>query len=400
MTQTPKAIAYLVPEFPGQTHAFFWREIRALEEAGARVGLFSTRRPAPDACPHDFAPLAVVRTRYLFPPGLRVVARLALRPLRVLRAGAYVLGLSETPLRQRLKLLGLIGSASALGLACRRKGYCHVHIHSCANAAHLGALAHILDRLPYSLTLHGDLPVYGADHRAKMARARFVSVVTRPLAAQIAGLDPHIRAPVIWMGVDVERFCPPEGGRIRPPGAPLDVVTVARLNRTKGHVHLLEALARLKAAGIPFRYRIAGEGPERLAIEARIGRLGLENEVHLLGTQSEAQVLALLQSADVLALTSFGAGEAAPVTVMEAMATGLPVIASVIGGTPDMIEDGVDGILVPQQDEAALAAALRRLAEDPALCQRIGAAARRTALTRFDHRTQARALLDELSRPI
>ncbi|MCE8419829.1 glycosyltransferase [Rhodovulum sulfidophilum] len=392
---TPTAIAYLVPEFPSQTHAFFWREIQALEEAGLRVRTLSTRRPAPGACPHDFAAAAAARTVYLFPPPLAAVARLAGRPVRTLRALAYVLGLSETPWRRRLTLVGLIASASALGRICRRERLGHVHIHSCATAAHLGALAAILDDLSYSLTLHGDLPVYGTDHAAKMARAGFVAAVTRPLAAQIAAVSPGTPAPVIWMGVDTDRFHPPASAR--PGGEALEVVTVARLNHTKGHVHLLNAMARLRAEGVAIRYRMAGNGPERAALEAHVARLGLQDEVRFLGPLSEAGVIDLLHSADVLALTSFGAGEAAPVTVMEAMATGLPTVVSAIGGTPDMIEDGVDGLLVPQRDEEAIAAALRRLAADPALRARIGQAARKTALARFDYRAQARALLEALT---
>lgn len=394
-SMTPTAIAYLVPEFPSQTHAFFWREIQALEEAGLRVRTLSTRRPAPGACPHDFAAAAAARTVYLFPPPLAAVARLAGRPVRTLRALAYVLGLSETPWRRRLTLVGLIASASALGRICRRERLGHVHIHSCATAAHLGALAAILDDLSYSLTLHGDLPVYGTDHAAKMARAGFVAAVTRPLAAQIAAVSPGTPAPVIWMGVDTDRFHPPASAR--PGGEALEVVTVARLNHTKGHVHLLNAMARLRAEGVAIRYRMAGNGPERAALEAHVARLGLQDEVRFLGPLSEAGVIDLLHSADVLALTSFGAGEAAPVTVMEAMATGLPTVVSAIGGTPDMIEDGVDGLLVPQRDEEAIAAALRRLAADPALRARIGQAARKTALARFDYRAQARALLEALT---
>ena len=91
----------------------------------------------------------------------------------------------------------------------RRAGVEHVHIHSCATAAHLGALGHILGDLNYSLTLHGDLPVYGTDHRAKMQRACFVSAVTRPLQKSLeAHIGPGRPYPLIWMGVDTDRFRP------------------------------------------------------------------------------------------------------------------------------------------------------------------------------------------------
>lgn len=389
-------LGYLVPEFPNQTHAFFCREIAAIEEAGTPVRIYSTRRPAPGACPHDFAAPMTARTTYLFPPRLPGALRpLAAHPGRAARAAAYLAGLDETPAAGRARLAGLLPSAAMLAADARRHGVTHLHVHSCANAAHLAALALILGGPDYSLTLHGDLPVYGTDHAAKMRRARFVAAVTRPLAAQIAAVSPATPAPVLWMGVDCARFAPP-APRARAAGAPFTVATVARLNPTKGHRFFLEAMARLRDEGLHIRWRVAGDGPERAAIEARIAQLGLTDQVQLLGPQDEGGVLALLQEVDALALTSFGMGEAAPVTVMEAMACGLPVICSVIGGTADMICDGEDGLLVPQQDVAAIAGAVRRLAEDGDLARRIGAAARMTALREFDHRRNAARLLERI----
>lgn len=387
-------IGVIVPEFPGQTHAFFWREIRAMEEAGAHVRIFSTRKPPASACPHGFRDRAVARTTYLFPPGPGWAGMLGRAPGRAAQAAAYVAGLSETPAAGRARLMALIPSAAALAAACRADRIAHVHIHSCANAAHLGAIAHILSGLSYSLTLHGNLPVYGTDHGAKFARAAFVSAVTRPLAEEIRAVRADVPAPVIMMGVDTDRFRPaPRGPR---PG-PFEVVSVARLNPTKGHRFFLRALAALRDRGGPgIRYRIAGDGPAEADIRAEIETLCLGDRVEMLGALSEDRVLALLQGADALALTSIGQGEAAPVAVMEAMACGLPVISSIIGGTPDMIEDGVDGLLVPQQDVTAIAGALEHLVSDPDAAARIGAAARETALEKFGYRANAAKLLAQI----
>jgi glycosyltransferase involved in cell wall biosynthesis len=387
---TARPLGYLVPEFPSQTHTFFWREIAALEEAGVQVQVFSTSRPSPQSCPHDFAEAARARTRYLFPPRIGALGALLRRPGRAARAAGYILGLRETPLAQRLKLMALVPTAMDMVRTARGAGIGHVHIHSCANAAHLGALGHILGDLDYSLTLHGDLPVYGTDHAAKFRNARFVSAVTRPLQQslqdRIGGGRPY---PLIWMGVDTERFRPAPERAARDPAAPLRVLTVARLNPTKGHVHFLRAMARLREKGIEIDYRIAGEGPARAAIEAEISALDLASCVTLLGSVSEDRVVALLQESDVAALTSFGLGEAAPVSVMEAMACGVPCIVSIIGGTPDMITSGEDGVLVAQKDVAAIAEALEGLARDPERLRRMSARARATAEATFDHRTNA-----------
>lgn len=390
-------LGYLVPEFPNQTHAFFCREIDAIEAMGVPVRLYSTRRPAPGACPHAFAARMTARTTYLFPAPARALAWLSRRPGRALKAASYVLGLRETSLAKRAQLMGLLSSAAMLAQDAEENGISHLHIHSCANAAHLGALAHILGGLPFSLTLHGDLPVYGTDHAAKMQDARFVAAVTAPLAEQVAQVSPNTPAPVIWMGVDCNHFAPravPAAGSNDPV---FEVATVARLNRAKGHGFFLQAMALLRERGLVIRYLIAGDGPERPEIEAQVDRLGLGDQVRFLGSLGEEDVLALLHRVDALALTSVGQGEAAPVTVMEAMACGLPVICSIIGGTPDMIDNGRDGLLVPQEDVAAIADAVQRLAEDPDMAQRIGRAAREKAIARFDSRASAARLLDRIS---
>ena len=393
-----KKLGYLVPEFPGQTHAFFWREAIALEETGVSLQFLSTRKPALDACPHAFGDAARTRTHYLFPPSAKVLGTLAARPIALLRAARYVAGLSETSLKGRARLMAFLPVAAELLKTCLREKLEHVHIHSCADAAHLGALLKILGGPSYSLTLHGDLPVYGTDHGAKFAQASFVSAVTRPLADQITGVSPNTLNPVVWMGVDCDEFSPTSS--TREPDAPLHVVTVARLNRTKGHVYTLEAIATLVAEGHDIRYKVIGSGPEETAIKADIARLGLQDKVEMTGALDQSDVRQALAEADVLTLTSFGFGEAAPVTVMEAMASGLPVIVSRIGGTPDMIADGIDGDLTPQEDAKAIAEALRRHATGTDHAKKIGEAARKTALEKFDFRVNARKLQDALENKV
>lgn len=393
----PSPIGYLVPEFPSQTHAFFWRELTAIEAAGIPVHVFSTRRPKPGNCPHAFADTASSRTTYLFPPNWgRVLIFLASKPSALGKALKYIAGLGETRPYRRAMLTALVGSAADLVITCRAAGIEHVHIHSCAKAAHLGALANILGGLSYSLTLHGDLEVYGSDHLAKMANASFVSSVTAPLQASLKKVNPAGRYPVIWMGVDTERFVPDMSKRRSLLDGRFIAVSVARLTFTKGHHFFLQAMAKLRDEGLHIHYLIAGEGPQREAIEAEIVRLGLTEHVEMLGSVGEDQVLELLQSADMLALTSVFHGEAAPVAVMEAMSCALPPVCSIIGGTVDMIEDGVDGYLVPQEDVSAIADATRKLVMNPALGDAMGLRARQSALKLFDHNTNAMALYKEI----
>jgi glycosyltransferase involved in cell wall biosynthesis len=390
-------IGYLVPEWPSQTHAFFWRELTALRDSGARVRVYSTRRPDSRACRHQFAESARSETHYVFPPSWVAVASQGVTGIgAVVRMLRYVIGLKETGIRARLKLIALVPSALDLAADALRNGIHHVHCHSCADAAHLLAMASMVNGLTYSLVLHGDLPVYGVDHAAKMGRAAFVVAVTRPLQRQVCdhmGWD-ESRVLLCWMGVNTDIFTPSAAAENE--ADPLRVVTVARLNATKGHLFALEAIRNLKLLGVRCRYKIVGDGPHGNALVRNVAELGLESDVEFTGSLSEPEVRDALLGSQVFVLPSFGLGEAAPVSVMEAMACGLPVICSRIGGTADMITTGVDGFLVGQRDTGEIEAAIRLLASDSATRRRISLAARQRAIEQFDYRICAQRLLDHL----
>lgn len=376
-------IGYLVPEFPDQTHIFFWREICVLRKQGVELRLLSTRRPK-KLSRHAFGPEAQAETRYIFPPRfLRSILFLLLRPRLTFRMLLYILKIEDTSPRTKLRLFGLMLCAADLLLLAKEEKLGHVHGHSCANVGHLLALADLQGDLPYSLTLHGDLPVYGAGHRSKFARARFVACVTYDLQKQVeavCGLDKS-RLPVIRMGVDVEKFQPgPQ--REGKPGI-LQLITVARLAECKGHIYAIRALRQAIDQGLNATYTIVGDGEERAVIEKEIDLLQLGSYVRMVGTAGEHEVLQYLHQADCFILPSVGYGEAAPVSVMEAMACQLPVIASIIGGTPEMIQAGVNGILVEQGDVAGLAQAMLKIGADCDLRISLAKAARQTALTQF-----------------
>jgi len=388
-------LGYVIPEFPSQTHAFFWREAAGLEAGGAFVRFVSTKRPPEDACPHAFAEEARRRTRYLFPPSPSALsAARQLTPRTLARLAAYVAGLAESNARERAKVLALVPSALELVSIVESDRLDHVHVHSCADAAHLAAVANIICGVPFSLTLHGDLPVYGKDHGRKFSRASMVSAVTRPLAEQIREVSATVPTPVVWMGVDTDRFRPRD--RFDDSTSdPLRVVTVARLNLVKGHHFFLEAMARLTREGHDIRYEIAGSGPYQKEIQREIAALGLSDRATMLGAISEHAVAELLSRADVFALTSYGLGEAAPVAIMEAMACGVPAICSLIGGTGDMIVSGEDGILVEQRNVDDIERALRALLSRERRAE-MSRRARQSAVEKFDYRSTASDLLDHM----
>jgi glycosyltransferase involved in cell wall biosynthesis len=384
-------LGMLIPEFPTQTHVFFWREIQGLRSVGVEVRLLSTRRPR-ETCPHAFAAPAAAETHYLHPPTPGALAWIARHPWRTAQASRYALSLGSP--RERLRALAMIPSAAELARVADAEKIDHVHVHSCAAAAHVAAMARLLGGPPFSLHLHGDLPVYGTDHERKSALASFVAAAARPMQQQLieqVGLPPE-RTCTLLMGVDTARFSaaaptPEHAG-------PLRIVTVARLNLAKGHRVALEAIALLRTRGVDVRYHIVGSGPHRADVEADIRRLGLEDRAALVGALGEDAVAAELRDSDVFVLPTVGLGEASPVSVMEAMASGVCVVASRVGGLPDMITSGVDGHLFPARDVAALAAILERLAREPSERRAVAEAGRRRAVEQFDSRVQARRFLD------
>jgi colanic acid/amylovoran biosynthesis glycosyltransferase len=390
-------LGYLVPEFPGPTAIMFWREIGALRAMGVDVSLVSTRKPS-EINQHDFHPEAAAETYYLFPPKIHHLgAWLAKGCPNLSQARGYWRKLEDSNLAGRLTQYGLLASAIDLVRWARWQQINHVHGHSCANTAHLLALARCLGGPSYSLTLHGDLEVYGQDHRSKMAGAKFVCVVGNHLRRQVterAGVTPD-RILVTCMGVDSSKLETLGADRSYALGT-LHVVTVARLNAVKGHLYALAAIHRGIQSGLDLHYTIAGEGPFRDAIETRINELGLRDRVTLAGSLAELEVFRLLSRADAFLLPSTGKGEAWPVSVMEAMAAGLPVIASEIGATPEMITPGEDGFLVPQADAQGILDKITLLANDVGVRTRIGKAARLTARRRFDVSSTAKALIDAI----
>ena len=288
---------------------------------------------------------------------------------------------------------GVDGGEAELADFGTRAGLDHVHIHSFADAAHVGSISRAMGGPPYSLHLHGDLPVYGTDHLLKARGASFAAAAARPMQRQLveAGI-PEERTVTMWMGVDTTRFTPAEAP---PPPGPLRLISVSRLALCKGHRYALRALRLALDAGLDATYEIIGRGPDAEEIRAEMVRLGLEAKVKMVGALGEDQILERLRASDACVLSSVGLGEASPVAVMEAMSCGLAPVVSVIGGTPDMIRHGETGLLVAQEDVPGLCAAFQRL-RDSAERARLGAAARASAVADFDSRVLARKLLDRI----
>ncbi len=376
-------IGYFVSEFPGQTHAFFWREIKELRERGVSLDIVATR-PAPRSNrPHGWSEEAIRQTAYLYPPTVggflgSLGTLLGAGPARWAACARECLGAPDAGLAQRVKLLTLLPAAAGLKRLATQRGWTHIHTHTCANAAAIAMLCRLLGGPPYSIVLHGPLSDYGPAQRVKWRNAAFGVVITKKLLAEAKsalGNDaPKGGFEIAAMGVDVGLF-----RRSRPYEAwrgegPLRIVSCGRLNPCKGHLDLIEAAGMLRGRGIDAQVRILGQGEQMAELKARRAALGLDEAVDLPGAVAESEVRAAIESAHMFALASLH--EPLGVALMEAMAMQTPVVSTAAGGVPELIDDGVDGVLAPPRDPTALAEAIERVARNADEAIRIGRAGR------------------------
>lgn len=395
-------LAILIPEFPGQTHAFFWREIRALRREGLSVAIVSTRAPRRAGWVHPWADEARHESVYLLDRRLlsawRLVGMLRNPRRRLWWRAAINLASRQPTFRGRIRLLAIALLGAHLGLLARRRRWRHLHVHSCADAALLALFAHLATGLPYSLTLHGPLHDYGPFQREKWSHAAFAVVITHTLRQQVerqlhGSLPPLIA--VAPMGVETERFARTTAYMPWPGSGPAQLFCCARLHPAKGHDTLLQALALLRQRGIDARLRIAGDADPahdhyRAHLQSLARQLDIAHAAHWLGAIAEPMVARELERAQVFVLAS--RAEPLGVSLMEAMAAGLPVVATSAGGVPELIRDGVDGLLVPPGQPPALADAIERVLRDPALAHRLADSARQRVRESFHSQRSAQAI--------
>jgi len=322
-------------------------------------------------------------------------------------ARGLVTALGSGPLRPRARLWQIFyfGEAVLLWHRMRASGIRHLHVHFANNGADVARLVvtigNAASRLrergwSWSFAMHGPTefadPV-GHDLAAKTRQAGFVACISAYARDQLRRLAPEVtveRLPIVRMGVDADAFPPAAEQRAERAGGgerPLRLLFVGRLVREKAPEVLLDALARLAQ---PIEVVLIGAGPLAEELAGRVEREGLGDRVRLLGPIGQDELPDWYAWADVFCLPS--RHEGVPVVLMEAMATELPVVTTRIAGIPELVENGQSGILTTPGDAAGLAAALSRLADDPALRRRYGQAARARVLAEFTPRPNARRL--------
>ena len=368
-------IAYLINQYPKVSHSFIRRELRALEHQGFEIERYALRGwdvELPD--PEDQREQAC--THYLLRHGVgKLLGAAALEALN--NPSRFTQAAALTWRQWRRGDRGLARNLITLAEACLlrhwqvRDGVEHVHAHFGTNGTQIARLAKVLGGVPFSFTAHGqdewDAPVQ-LDLRGKLHDASFAVGISSYSAAQLrrwADRGDWPRIHVLHCGVEARYLEEP----LTPVPDVARLVCVGRLCAEKAQVQLLEAVARLVAEGDELELVLAGDGEMRAEVETHIDRLGLRKRVRVTGWISGDQVRAELLGARALVLASFSEG--LPVVIMEALALGRPVLATMVGGIPELVRPGKEGWLVPAGDITGLCKGLRTVLRTPV--ERLGA---------------------------
>lgn len=373
MTAAPP-LAVVVKGWPRLSETFIAQELVALEARGHRFELWSLRRPT-DPARHPLHDRLRAPVRYL-PEYLheaparvsRAVARAARLPGFGAALAAWRADQARDRTRNRARRFGQACVLAAEAPAGLGGLYAHF-LHTPASVARYAAL---MRQLPWGVSAHAkDIwtsPEW--EKREKLGAARggaaFCVTCTAYGAAHLRGLASATPVELLYHGLDLDRLPPPPPRQPRPPGAPLQLLSVGRLVEKKGFDRMIEALARLPD-GLDWRWTHIGGG-DGTALKAKAQAAGIAARIDWRGAQAQPEVVAAMRAADLFVLPSRiaadGDRDGLPNVLMEAASQRLPILATPVAAIPEFIEDGRHGTLA-DDDPQALAGAIAALAGDP-----------------------------------
>lgn len=364
-------LAYLTNCFGSLSHTFIRRELREFESRGFDVSLYGIHKDQNSA--QDSIDL-IDKTEYLYPIYLLKTAWLNIyyclrHPLRYWRAFSSCLKNDDDTLKQRLTLLYHLCVSTRFARHMETQNITHIHVHFLNVSATVGMFCSRLTSIPYSITIHS-AGEKNLDHvigiKLKLRYARSLLMISNYNIDYYNDIEPcRDRSHVVRCGMDISNF----HFNPRKPNSSdnLKILAVGRFVEKKGFGYLIEAAAILNSQGKQFVIEILGSGPLESELLSRVEELQLEEKVLLPGRVSTDEVKSKMLNSDIVVVPSVtsrtGEMEGLPVVVMEAMALGIPVIASAHSGIPELVKS-TTGDLVPERDAEALAKALASFSFD------------------------------------
>ncbi len=397
-------IAYIMSRFPKVTETFVLLEMRAVIKLGVDVVIFPLIRERTDV-QHSEVQELMPRVQFLPHLSLSVLGAnlrmICTRPRSYLSALGLLLTDTVRPPSGRLKSLFLFPKSVRMAELIEQQNVSCVHAHFATFPATTALIVKRLTGIPFSFTAHGsDIHAHNHMLNTKLRESVFAAMISeynRQFVVDRVGENFREKMPIVRCGVQLQDY----GRQQRPSdndASSLEIACVASFGEVKGHRYLIDACRLLSERGLNYTCHLVGDGPLRHDIERRIAAAGLQGNVVLHGACTRDQVRGIMHQTDVAVLpsvqTTRGEREGIPVALMEAMAAELPVVASRLSGIPELVEDGVTGVLVPQRDSAAIADALQRLNDHPQRCLKMGQQGRRRVEREFSIDANAQKLVD------
>lgn len=400
MTAPPQPLGVLVRVWPKLSETFILEEVLGLERRGMALRLYALAAPT-DGVAHDA--VARVRAPLQQVPAAAGLSSLLARHARVAAAGpAGYLRAFALALRRGSEGWRDFVRAGWLAAQLRDDGVAHLHVHFISGPADVAQLAAAMAGIPFSISAHAK-DIYLSrpfDLRRKLQAARFTVTCTEANRSALAALAPRAPIRLMYHGVDRQVFHPGRRSAAGGDEPPL-LLAVGRLRAKKGLDTLVEACRLLHARGLPVRCEIVGYGEEHDALARCIAGAGLAGHVQLAGKLAREQVLERYARAAVFVqpsrIAADGDRDGIPNVLLEAMAMGLPVVATRVSGIPELVRDGINGLLVEPDAAPALADAVERLLRAPAQAAAFGQAARAAVAGGFDNDANLATLVQLLA---
>jgi len=385
--------AYLFERFPSFSQTFCYREVAELDRRDLTPPIFSIRKPKEEP-PQDWDERILERVHYL-PGEKELLADVHRASKKRMLTGEIVAALDEWG--RRTDFLRLYQAVYS-GLHLRDLGVRHIHAHFAGLAARTAFWIDKFFGINFSFTAHANdifaprdfeigldklvdaarIVITETDYAAKFLRERFPDRADR------------IRR--IYNGLDLAEFRRADFSAASPA-----IIAIGRLIEKKGFADLIHACRSLKDRGKSFRCEIIGEGPLEKELRMQINQFNLQNCVQLLGAKPQHEIAEHLAAGTVFVLPSVidpdGGRDNLPTVIMEAMATGLPVISTAIGGIPEMVVENETGILVSPGDPGALASAIEKVIIDLSFARHLGEQGQKRAANLFSIEKNARSLI-------
>lgn len=378
-------LVIVVKGYPRVSETFIAQEIAALGRRGIRLSIVSLRRPY-DRITHPVhqeitAPVLYLPEYLLEAPRRVLTGHLRAfwrRPRRYLASTAlWLRDLLREPTPNRVRRFGQAGVLAAE----LPVGTAHLHAHFLHTPASVARYAAVMTGLAYSLSAHAkDVWTRPAwELREKLEGARFCVTCTRGNREHLAGLAPGVPIHLVYHGLDRRFFAPPvrfgSERRGSDPTDPVRLLSIGRFQPKKGFDVLLRALTLVRSHVV---LTLAGYGPLEADLRRLAQTLGVAERLRWVGQSDQLAIRTLYRENDLFVLAPRiapdGDRDGLPNVVVEALSQGLPVVATRMAALSEIVEDGVNGRLVPPEDPAALALALEELVQEPAARRRLGLA--------------------------